>query len=456
MKKIIIIDDDQSLTYSLQRAFSSNYNILTANNASEGVRLLEKETGVGLVFLDYKLGDENGLHVLERIKKDFSETSVVFMTAYGTSGTVLEAVKLGAADFLVKPVSPDEFEKAVETYYTVPAAACGKGFVSVPMFNSSNKLIGISRSIRDVLKLTASASMSDAPVLLTGESGTGKDLVANLLHEYSDRKKRPFLAINCAAIPQELLESELFGYIKGAFSGAVNSKIGLLQSAEGGTVFLDEISEMPTELQAKMLRFLQNGTIQKLGELKEINVDVRIVAATNKDIDKLIESGHFRPDLFYRLSVINIDIPPLRQRREDIKDIALHLIAKHSLKRGVSISCVETKLLDLLENQEWPGNVRELENRIRESIILAKNNYLSADDLKIESHTSEKDDISLFEYFTDKFSDDLYTKSLEFCEKELITGALKKHEGRLAKAAEWLNVSRVTLNAKIKKFNIKT
>ncbi|PLX71183.1 MAG: sigma-54-dependent Fis family transcriptional regulator [Denitrovibrio sp.] len=455
MKKILIIDDDTSLTYSLQRAFSSQYNILTANNAADGLKLLGKESEIGLVFLDYKLGEENGLDVLERIKKDYPETAVVFMTAYGTSGTVLEAVRVGAADFLVKPVTPDEFVKAVESYYTVPAINCGKGFISVPQYNKSNKLVGISRAIRDVLKLTASASMSDAPVLLTGESGTGKDLVASLLHEYSDRKSKPFLAINCAAIPQELLESELFGYVKGAFSGAVNSKMGLLQSAEGGTVFLDEISEMPIDLQAKMLRFLQNGTIQKLGELKEINVDVRIVAATNRDINMLVDSGRFRHDLFYRLSVININIPPLRDRREDIEEIALHLIGKHSSKRGRTISCVDRKLIEMLKQQNWAGNVRELENRIREAIILAKTNYLTVDDINVETLSDDSSEIDLFSYFEAKNSDDIYNKSIEMCEKELIKGALKKHDGKLAKAAEWLNVSRVTLNTKIKKFNIK-
>jgi DNA-binding NtrC family response regulator len=376
------------------------------------------------------------------------------MTAYGTSGTVLEAVKLGAADFLVKPVAPDEFVKAVETYYTEPAINCGKGFISVPEFNSKNKLVGISRAIRDVLKLTASASASDAPVMLTGESGTGKDLVANLLHEYSDRKDKPFLAINCAAIPNELLESELFGYVKGAFSGAVNSKEGMLQSAAGGTVFLDEISEMPQQLQAKMLRFLQNGTIQKLGELKEIEVDVRIVAATNREIQSMVENGKFRHDLFYRLSVINIDIPPLRDRVEDIEDIALHLIAKHSKRQGRTICCVDRELVDILKEQSWPGNVRELENRLREAIILAKTNYLTADDIKLVSEPFVNAEIDLFNYFTNKFGADIHSRSIELCEKELIEGALKKYDGKLAKAAQWLNLSRVTLNAKIKKYNI--
>ncbi len=298
-----------------------------------------------MVFLDYRLGEENGLDVLERIKKDVQNVPVIFMTAYGTSSTVLDAIKQGAVDFLVKPVAPEEFCKAIETYYTKSLDCCGHGYVDVPTYNSTNKLVGISRSIRDVLKLTASASMSDAPVLLTGESGTGKDLVASLLHELSNRSNKPFIAINCAAIPQELLESELFGYIKGSFSGAVSSKMGLLESADGGTVFLDEISEMPLELQAKILRFLQNGTVQKLGELKERSLDVRVISATNRDIVAQAEEGGFRYDLYYRLSVMNIDIPPLRERCEDIQDIALHLIGKHTCKQNKkNITCVDSKL----------------------------------------------------------------------------------------------------------------
>lgn len=453
MKKILIIDDDTSLTYSMQKAFSAKYSIFTANCAAAGMKFLESEQDIGLVFLDYKLGDENGLDVLEMIRRNGYSVPVIFMTAYGTSETVLDAVKLGASDFLVKPVSPDEFIKTVETYHHLPVQSCGSGFDPVPEYKPSNKLVGISRAIRDVLKLAASASMSDAPVLLVGESGTGKDLIANIIHSHGERADKPFLAINCAAIPEELLESELFGYEKGAFSGAVNSKIGLLESANGGTVFLDEISEMSFDLQAKLLRFLQNGTIQKLGELKEIQLDVRIVAATNKNITDLVEKNLFRFDLYHRLSVINIFIPPLRERREDIRDIALHLIAKHASRHGKDISCVDRKLLDLFEKQTWPGNVRELENRIRETIILAKNNCLSADDLKLTHSAEEKEFGSLFRYFSEKYREDIFAKSIEECERELIKGALERYDGKLAKVAEWLNISRVTLNAKIKKYD---
>jgi DNA-binding NtrC family response regulator len=454
MKKILIIDDDTSLTYSLQKAFSGKYNIITANCASAGLVFLESEPDIGLVFLDYKLGEENGLHVLERIKKDGYHPPVIFMTAYGTSETVLDAVKLGAVDFLVKPVSPDEFINAAETYHHLPVIACGKGFEPVPEYNPSVKFVGISRSIRDVLKLAASASISDAPVLLAGESGTGKDLIANIIHEHGNRSDRPFLAINCAAIPQELLESELFGYEKGAFSGADRAKIGLLETANGGTVFLDEISEMPTELQAKLLRFLQNGTIQKLGELKETKLDVRVIAATNRELQKLVTGGSFRFDLYHRLSVINIFIPPLRQRREDIKDITLNIVAKYSEKHGRNISCVDKNLLEMLQNQHWAGNVRELENRIREAIILAKTDYLTADDFKLAPLADGDIETDLFAYFTDRYKDDLFVRSIEECEKVLIKGALEKFDGKLAKAAEWLNVSRVTLNAKIKKYGL--
>lgn len=380
------------------------------------------------------------------------------MTAYGTSSTVLDAIKQGAVDFLVKPVAPEEFCKAIETYYTKSLDCCGHGYVDVPTYNSTNKLVGISRSIRDVLKLTASASMSDAPVLLTGgESGTGKDLVASLLHELSNRSNKPFIAINCAAIPQELLESELFGYIKGSFSGAVSSKMGgLLESADGGTVFLDEISEMPLELQAKILRFLQNGTVQKLGELKERSLDVRVISATNRDIVAQAEEGGFRYDLYYRLSVMNIDIPPpLRERCEDIQDIALHLIGKHTCKQNKNITCVDSKLFDKLSEYSWPGNVRELENRIREAIILAKNNHLTVDDFKIDKVTGKAPtSCNLFEYFSEKYVSDVYARSIEQCERELIKGALEMHDGKLAKASEWLNISRVTLNAKIKKYGL--
>lgn len=453
MKKILIIDDDTSLTYSLQRAFSSKYRVLTANCTSTARQILGEEEEIGLIFLDYMLGDENGLDVLERLKKDFPMIPVVFMTAYSTSDTVLEAVKLGAVDFLVKPVLPDEFIKTVDTYHSVYSSVCGPGFLRIPEHSRSIRLIGTSRAMRDVLKLTASASLSDAPVLLTGESGTGKDLIANLLHSYSKRSGKPFVAINCAAIPRELLESELFGYVRGAFSGAVSAKTGLLESADCGTVFLDEISEMPVDLQAKMLRVLQNGTIQKLGEVKETKIDVRVISATNKDIGKIISEGHFRADLYYRLSVININIPPLRKRPEDIPELALHLIAKHN-ERG-KITCVDEALLERLKDFNWPGNVRELENRIREAIILAKTNCLTEDDFRFEKETKSHS-VDLFEYFKSKYKDNLYNNTIDECERALIEGALRIHGGRLAKAADWLNISRVTLNAKIKKYGLES
>jgi DNA-binding NtrC family response regulator len=454
MKKILIVDDDASLTYSLQKAFSAKYNVFVASCAASGMDFIRNEPDLGLVFLDYMLGEENGLDVLERIRKDGHLIPVIFMTAHGTSETVLEAVKLGAADFLVKPVSPDEFVKTVESYYSLPVMSCGKDFEPVPEYNPNNKFVGISRAIRDVLKLAASASMSNVPVLLAGESGTGKDLIANIIHNHGERAEMPFLAINCAAIPEELLESELFGYEQGAFSGAVNSKIGLLESANGGTVFLDEVSEMSFDLQAKLLRFLQNGTIQRLGELKEKSLDVKVIAATNKNLESLVDAGDFRFDLDHRLSVINILIPPLRERKEDIKDIALHLIAKHSSRHGKNISCVCKKLLNIFEKQTWAGNVREMENRIREAIILSKTNYLTSEDFKLKKDVTKNSAINLYNYFTEKYSRDILTQSIEECESELIKGALMKYDGKLSKVAEWLNISRMTLNSKIKKYNI--
>ncbi|WP_022851113.1 sigma-54-dependent transcriptional regulator [Limisalsivibrio acetivorans] len=455
MRNILVIDDDTSLTYSLKKAFNRDYSLSIANNASEAFTILRNNSHIGLIFLDFKLGEENGIDVLERLNKDYPAIPVIFMTAYGNSNTVVEAVKTGAVEYLVKPIEPEVFIESINDYYLENGTSCGDDFIRVPEYDRSIEIAGTSKPMRDVLKLTASASQSDAPVLITGESGTGKDLIAGMLHRHSKRAPEPFIPVNCAAIPSELLESELFGYTKGAFSGASSHKVGLFESANRGTIFLDEISELPYELQAKLLRVLQNGSIQKIGESMACSVDVRIIAASNRNLTQLVDSGDFREDLFYRLSVIGIDIPPLRARKNDIPEIVLYLLGKYNQKNSRKIRCISKELIEILKNQEWRGNVRELENRIREAVALANSEKLCLDNISFGAISSEPHgQLRLYDYFTNKYKNDIYNSSLAECEKVLVQGALSRFNGKLSEAAEWLNISRVTLNAKIKKYDL--
>ncbi|MGE4496453.1 MAG: sigma-54-dependent transcriptional regulator [Deferribacterales bacterium] len=457
MKKILIIDDDTSLCYGMKRVLSGRYSVSTASGSDEAFSHLGGEN-FSLILLDYRLGSENGLEVLEKIKEISPSVPVVMLTAFGTSDTVLDSFKLGAADFLVKPVDYEELTVCIEKYARPEKISCGEDALAVEETDEKGSaFVGSSRKIRDVFKLIATVANSNTPVFITGESGTGKELIAGLVHERSHRRDKPFVVINCAAIPRELLESELFGYVKGAFTGAHQDRIGKFEAAHTGTLFLDEIGELPVELQSKMLRVLQNGTIEKLGSNKPVHVDVRIVSATNRNIAELIGAGEFRTDLFYRLNVVDIKLPPLRERTDDIPPLAVFFTAKYAREAGKSICCIDREVVDIFRSYPWPGNIREMQNVIKKAVILSSSNRITESDIQLAEHTAEKSVNSatvLWEYFFAKFPSDTLNRSVEELEKTLIEKSLLKNSNHLSHTAEELGITRVTLNAKMKKYGI--
>ncbi|MCX8084403.1 MAG: sigma-54 dependent transcriptional regulator [Calditerrivibrio sp.] len=455
-KRVLIVDDDKSLCYSLKRVLSSEYEIFVANNSLEAEDLLNNNR-IDLVLIDYRLGDEDGLDVLERFKRAFPGVPYVVMTAFGTNNTLIEAIKRGAEDFVFKPIEIDDLKQLISKHVSRDTFKCEGNFARIPDDLPEEHFVGCSTPIKNVLKMVANVAITDSPVLITGESGTGKELIANLIQSNSNRSKKPYVVLNCAAIPFELLESELFGYEKGAFSGAFKSKPGKFELADGGTIFLDEIGELPFKLQSKLLRFIQNGVVEKLGATSFKKVDVRIIAATNRDLKQLVDEGKFRLDLFYRLNVFNIHIPPLRERKEDISLLTYFYVKRYARELSKDIRCIANDVLKAFEEYRWPGNVRELQNVIRKAVVLSKNHCITEADLyflkdisKVEEYSSEE----LVKWIFNQFPQNTLSAFTEYIEKLLIEEGLKIHKGNRTKVAEHLGISRVTLNDKINRYKI--
>jgi DNA-binding NtrC family response regulator len=450
--KILIIDDDKPLCYSLQRVLSSQYEILTANTSTEAFQIINKED-VDLIIIDYKLGNENGIDTLKLIKTDY-RIPIIMMTAYGTNSTLIEAIKSGADDFLFKPIEAPDLKNIISKYIRHQNESCRKDSVRIPEQFIDDQFIGISQHVKDLLKIVANVSVTDSPVLITGESGTGKELIAKLIQGNSLRSDKPYVVINCAAIPFELLESELFGYEKGAFSGAFTSKPGKFELADTGTIFLDEIGDLPYKLQSKLLRILQDGIVEKLGSIKYKKVDVRIIAATNRDLNTLVADNKFRLDLFYRLNVININIPPLRERTEDITPLAYHFIKKYSAELRKNLKCITTSALKKLESYNWPGNVRELQNIIKKAVILARDHCITDEVIDLPTPVKSECKKDIINWIFENFPDNTLVKFNEYIEEQLIKKCFEMFDNSRSKTAEKLGISRVTLNEKLKKYNL--
>jgi len=445
MDKILLIDDDDALCYSIKRSLSDKYLVETADTPRLAYEILNKMEDISLIFLDIRLGDSNGIYLLERIKKDFPDIPVIMITAFGTSDTVLESIRLGAKDFLTKPVNIEDLVECIEKYkQNKNNEICGNEYIKVEDITSKG-FIGISKDIREVLKIVANVSPTKAPVLILGESGTGKELIANMIHKYSGRQG-PFVPINCAAIPRDLIESELFGYEKGAFSGATSSKPGKFELAQSGTIFLDEIGEISKGLQSKLLRVLETSEIEHLGGTKKIKLDVRLIAATNKKISELMDENVFRPDLYFRISGVTVNLPPLRERKEDITQLTKYFVGVFGKEYKKKITCINKDALSLLETYEWPGNVRELKNVINTAVMLADGSSIEKEHIKLN-------EIVLSDFETETFNSNL-NEAVESLEKKMILKALHENNFHLSKTSEMLGISRVTLNAKIKKYNI--
>jgi len=451
MPSILVIDDKESMRGMLAETLSGEgYDVDTAADGKTGINRA-KEKKFDVVLTDLKLPEMDGIAVLSQLKEADPDMAVIVMTAFGTIETAVEAMKLGAVDFISKPFDTDRLgviiKKALENRRLVAENALLREALDQSL--GFSEIIGRSEKMLDVSRLIQKVAQSDTTVLLLGESGTGKELFARAIHNLSPRKNRPFVAINCAAIPSELLENELFGSERGAFTGAVARKMGKFEIAEGGTIFLDEVGDMSPALQAKLLRVLQEKTFERLGGTKLIAVDVRIIAASNVDLKEAIEKKTFREDLYYRLSVFPIKIPPLRERREDIPNLANHFIRKFCLEMKKPVKSLSQDAGNILDRYHWPGNVRELENTVERAIILCEGKKITPEHLAIRIPTTAE--IRLREGAGLK---EVSQFAQMEAERGMIVRVLTQTRGNKRKAAEILKIDYTTLFEKIKKYNL--
>ena len=449
-RRILVADDDESLRRVTQMELEElGYIVVTAADGAEALRRLG-EAPVPLAITDLKMPGMSGLELLKAIRTQYPETTVIIVTAFGTVETAVEAMKAGAYDYLTKPIDYEQLalvvrramerQNLLEEVRNLRAALDEKyGF---------DHIIGHSKTLLRVLDMASRAAQSSSTVLVRGETGTGKELLAKAIHHNSPRSAMPFVTINCGAIPKDLLESELFGHMKGAFTGALADKRGKVEMADGGTLFLDEIGELPLELQVKLLRLIQDGRIDKVGAVHPAAVDVRVIAATHRNLQAMIEDGTFREDLYYRLAVIPLELPPLRDRAEDIPELVQTLFVKAAAKHGKSGLKLPAGLLPYFAGYRWPGNIRELENIIERLVVLTVGGEIGYDDLPefLRREKSELDGIRL----------DLPAQgiSLEGVEKELIVRALEKFNWNQTHAARYLDLSRRTLIYRMEKYGI--
>ncbi|PTR10704.1 Fis family sigma54 specific transcriptional regulator [Nitrosospira sp. Nsp5] len=441
MARILIVDDDASFRESLAETVSSlGYEILIATNGAQGLSLL-KHGGIEAVFLDFRLPDMTGIEVLHAIKHlpGGDGPPVIMLTAYTSVDNTIEAMKLGAFEHLAKPIS----RHAVETALAAALASRGTATQQAEA-RKEDEFVAHSERMRETIKMVGRAAASDATVLITGETGSGKEIVARALHQHSARASQPFVAVNCAAIPQELLESELFGHVRGAFTGATANRTGIFQQADGGTLLLDEIGDMSSNLQAKLLRVLAEGKIVPLGAERPLAVNVRLLAATHRDLEQEVKEGKFREDLFYRLNVINIHVSPLRERHEDIIALAEYFLALAS----DSPKNLSAEARHRLEKHSWPGNVRELRNVIERATILARGPSIKAEDLGLADVVA-----SPALSATPPPLHDL-PAALAQLEEAMIRTALAETGGNRAEAARRLGIRRQLLYAKLQHYGV--
>jgi two-component system nitrogen regulation response regulator GlnG len=478
MDKLLLIDDEADVQYSFRRTFDSpEIELTTATSGEEGLRLIPK-LKPNLVMMDIRMGGMNGLETLRRLRQIDARLPVIMMTAYGTTQTAIEAMKLGAYDYLLKPFDVPKLKQIV--FDALKAARAMKQVVSYqPLLESEDYDLGIvgrCEQMQNVFKLIGQLSASDATALITGESGTGKELVARAIYNHSHRASQPFLAINCAAIPENLLESELFGHEKGAFTGATNQRIGKFEQCNRGTIFLDEIGDMTPATQTKILRVLQSGTFERVGGNQPIKVDVRVIAATNKPLEAAVASRQFREDLFYRLNVVRIVLPALRERRDDVRLLVNYFLRKFAQEQNQPPKSISQEVLATLESYHWPGNVRELENVIRRALVVAKGDAILPGDLPpeltgsrgdatmasmangpiaIEADIGSADTATLARALFAHARRDSKLKVIPAVERELIIQALIETQGNQVQAAKLLGITRATLRKRVEKFGIK-
>ncbi|MGQ9629788.1 MAG: sigma-54-dependent transcriptional regulator [bacterium] len=465
MEKLLIVDGDEGVRFVLERAFrKEGYEVVSAPDVESGVEEI-KRGGIRVAIVDPELPGIDGMDALDAIREMDRNVFVIIITAYGDMRTAIEAMKRGAYDYLAKPFDLNEAKVVVRKAFdtislTKEASSLARELAERFDFDD---IVGTSRGMREVYKAIGRVAESDVPVLIIGESGTGKELVAKAIHFHSRRGSKSFITVNCAMVPKALLESELFGHMREAFTGAVARRIGKFEMADGGTIFLDEVGDLDLDLQAKLLRVLQEHKFERVGSGEPIEIDVCIIAATNRDLEKLIEDGAFREDLYYELSVVPIHMPPLRERKMDIPLLVDHFIHKFNGEFGKGVKGVSPRALEILLAYDWPGNVRQLENVIKRAMVL------EGGDIIMEGHIPRDiakavrgcGDDELYLFLKDRAENILasadggvYERFLSLVERPLLGAALAKTGGNQVKAARILGINRNTLRKKMEKLGV--
>jgi two-component system, NtrC family, nitrogen regulation response regulator GlnG len=457
---VFVVDDDEGTRWVLQRALEREGLPVVATGDPSDLFAAIESPGVDLVLLDLRLGQQSGLDVLAAIRERAPATAVVIITAYSTMETAIEAMKMGAFDYLVKPLDLDDVtavvRRALRSGGRVAPEPDSAGAAFVP------SVVGRSTRMQEIFKMVGRVAATDATVLIAGESGTGKELIARAIHRHSDRGAGPFVPVDCAAIPEGLLEAELFGHERGAFTNAVARRPGRFELAHQGTVFLDEVGELPLDLQAKLLRVLQERVVQRLGGVEPVPVDVRVVAATNRDLRRMVQEGRFRDDLFYRLNVLALELPPLRERREDIPGLVEHVLAKYAPRLGRRR--LSTAALARLVRYHWPGNVRELENVVHRAMVTAPDGVIRPEDLppELAEPPAEQATNPSFERLVerelrgfvtalrDTGEGALWRTLLSLVERPLLRVVLQETGGNQVRAARLLGINRNTLRKRVR------
>ncbi len=448
-KRILIVDDEEDILRGLEKIMRTKGMLpSTARSGIEAVELL-KTNDFSLIISDLMMPGMSGLDLLEVVKKDYPHIPFIVLTGHGTVETAIKAMKMGVYDYITKPVNFEELLILIDKAFRYKEVIDENRELRRRLDTkySFENIIGKNHKMMEVFDLIRDVSPTNATVLITGESGTGKELVANAIHYNSPRKDKPFVKVNCAAIPENLLESELFGHVKGSFTGAIKDKKGRFELAHRGTIFLDEIGDLAPHLQQKLLRVLQEREFEPVGSIETKKVDVRVLAATNQDLRQLLEQGRFREDLYYRLAVITINLPPLRERRDDIILLLRHFLDKFNKENGKDIKEISPAALDLLFSYDWPGNVRELENVIERAVILTKGDTIEEGSLPEDIRVKGKG------YYL-QAEDKTLPEILDEVEKRLILDTLNKVHWNKSKAAEFLGIHRSTLLSKLSKYNI--
>ena len=448
MEKILIVDDEKNICDSLRFALEDDYEVFTTQDANQVMEILYSEN-IDIVLLDLKIGKVDGITVLKNIKNKLENVQIIVVTAYGSIESSINAMKEGAFHYITKPIDMEELylyvQKAIE-YKKLNYSLTNLRSILNERY-SFKEIIGKSDKLRLFLNRVERVLDIDSTVLITGESGTGKDLVAKALHFQGNRKDENFIVVNCAAIPESLLESELFGYEKGTFTGADKRKVGKIQLAHRGTLFLDEIAEMDIQIQAKILRIVEDMEVTPLGSNNPIKIDVRIVAATNKSLEEEVKAGRFREDLFYRLNVINLEIPPLRERKGDIRILLNYFLQKYNKKLNKNIIGFSEDAIDILEKYKFPGNVRELENLVEMLIALGENDIIYKENLPKRYYSSDDN------HYDHDYIKIIIGTDLKEVEKTVILKTLEHFNGNRRMTADILQISERNLQYKIKEYN---